>query len=544
MNRYAVFHAADSTYCFPASLHELTLRLRAARDDLAAAEVIYESKYVFGTSQRRAPLRKIGSSELFDYYSVTLRLRDTRVAYVFYLDDGESRFYFSEDGVTDSYDFSLGYYNFFQYPYINRCDVPQRVEWMEHAVFYQIFVDRFRRGARDKDTSYINLNWGGIPHPGSFAGGDLDGVTERLDHIQALGCSAIYLTPVFQSPTNHKYDVVDYYRVDPHFGGDEALRRLVRAAHGRGMRVVLDGVFNHCSMYLRQFQDVVKKGRDSAYYSWFLIDGDFPDPARGNYEMFAACEYMPKWNTSCREAQDYLIGVGRHYIREYGIDGWRLDVCDEVSHVFWRRFRQAIKEEDPQAVLIGENWHDASASLRGDQYDSIMNYAFTKACLDFFAAGRLDARHMAWRLNEILMRNTDTADRMMLNLLDSHDTNRFFTEVGGDREAFHAALCLLYLFPGAPCIFYGTEFYTPGGYDPDCRRCMDWARKDTAAPLLAKLAALPREGEIAIGEEHGVLVVERGDCALYINRTQTAALVRGRQIRENSHLLLKGGEPI
>ena len=145
MNRYAVFHAADSTYCFPASPHELTLRLRAARDDLAAAEVIYESKYVFGTSQRRAPLRKIGSSELFDYYSVTLRLRDTRVAYVFYLDDGESRFYFSEDGVTDSYDFSLGYYNFFQYPYINRCDVPQRVEWMEHAVFYQIFVDRFRR---------------------------------------------------------------------------------------------------------------------------------------------------------------------------------------------------------------------------------------------------------------------------------------------------------------------------------------------------------------------------------------------------------------
>lgn len=238
----------------------------------------------------------------------------------------------------------------------------------------------------------------------------------------------------------------------------------------------MDAVFNHCSDRMSQFQDVLDKGKDSPYYDWFFIDGEKPEQEKLNYETFASCEYMPKLNTSNPEVQRFLIDIGCYYIKEYDIDGWRLDVSDEVSHEFWRSFRKAVKGCKREAVIIGENWHDAYSNLRGDQYDSIMNYAFTKGCLDYFARENMNAQQFAWKLNDLLMRNSDTVNSMMLNLLDSHDTHRFFSEVGENRFKLKAALCLLYLFPGTPCIYYGTEILMPGGYDPDCRRCMDWEK--------------------------------------------------------------------
>lgn len=476
MNRHAMQHIVDSSYCFPVSEKEIVLRLRTARDDIKAVQVIYESKYLFGMQQQRAYMTKSHTSELYDFYSIQLKLEDTRLAYVFLVDDGEKSYFFSEDGISESYDYTLGYYNFFQYPYINKVDIIERVDWMKDAVFYQIFVDRFCMGDTTKDTSYINCNWGDIPNPKTFAGGDLKGITKKLDYIKATGCNAIYLTPVFQSISNHKYDISDYYRVDEHFGSNEDLKELVEEAHKRGMKLVMDAVFNHCSDRMMQFQDVLEKGKESPYFNWFFIDGEKPDQETVNYETFAACDYMPKLNTSNPEVQKFLIDIGCYYLKEYDIDGWRLDVSDEVSHDFWRNFRKAVKGCKKDAVIIGENWHDAYSNLRGDQYDSIMNYAFTKACLDYFARECLDAQGLAWKLNDLLMRNSDTVNSMMLNLLDSHDTHRFYSEVGESRFKMKAALCLLYLFPGTPCIFYGTEILIPGGYDPDCRRCMDWEK--------------------------------------------------------------------
>ena len=478
MNRYALQHIPDSAYCFPVSEHEMGLRLRTAKNDLTQVWVIYESKYRFGQVQKKEAMQKTLSGELFDYYTLRLNLQDTRLSYIFYLFDGENYYYFSEDGVTESYDFTHGYYNFFQYPYINRADLPKKVEWLERAAFYQIFVDRFCIGDQRKDASYVNLAWGEIPDPKSFAGGDLRGIIQKLDYIKDLGCSALYLTPIFQSVSNHKYDISDYFRIDPQFGSEEDLKDLVDQAHRRGMRVVLDAVFNHCSEDISFFQDVKEKGKASPYYNWFVIDGEYPVKEPCNYEVFADCDYMPKLDTSDSQVQDYLISVAVHYIQEYDIDGWRLDVSDEVSHDFWRRFRKEVKRAKSDAVIIGENWHYASNYLRGDQYDSIMNYAFTKCCLDYFAYDKLSAEQASNRLNELLARNTDTVNDMMLNLLDSHDTDRFLSEVNGNEEKLQAALCLLYLFPGEPCIFYGTEILTPGGYDPDCRRCMDWERAD------------------------------------------------------------------
>ena len=376
MNRYAMQHIMDSSFCFPISENEIEIRLQTARDDMKWVELIYESKYVFGMTQKRARMNRAYSSELFDYYTIRLQLEDTRLAYVFYVNDGKESCFFSEDGITRDYDYTKGFYNFFQYPYINQADIMEEVDWMKEAVFYQIFVDRFYMGDKDKDTSYINCHWGDIPTPFSFAGGDLRGITEKLDYIMSFGCNALYLTPVFCSISNHKYDISDYYAIDPEFGTAQDLKTLVEEAHRRGMHVVLDAVFNHCSDRMMQFQDVIAKGRESKYYDWFFIHGDRVERNEHgyNYETFASCDYMPKLNTSNPRVQEYLIGIGCHYLKEYGIDGWRLDVSDEVSHDFWRAFRKAIKGCNKNAVIIGENWHNAYSNLRGDQYYELCVY--------------------------------------------------------------------------------------------------------------------------------------------------------------------------
>lgn len=556
MNRYAMQHIVDSSYCFPISKNEIVLRLRTGKNDIACAEVLYESKYVIGEKQKRAKMRKAYIGEIFDFYEVKLTLEDTRLAYVFYVNDGEENYYFSEDGVTKNYDFTVGFYNFFQYPYINEADIMECVPWMKTATFYQIFVDRFHQGDMEKDNSYINLKWGEIPTPKSFAGGDLKGIIEKLDYIEELGCNTIYLTPVFRSISNHKYDISDYYNVDKQFGTNEDLKRLVQLAHEKDMRVVLDAVFNHCSDEISQFQDVLQKGKKSEYFDWFVIRGDEVNKERDNYESFAACTYMPKWNTSNEEVQQYLIDIGTHYLTEYDIDGWRLDVSDEISHDFWRSFRKAVKAKKKDAVIIGENWHDANTYLLGDQYDSIMNYSFTKLCLDYFAFGKKNAEEAAWKLNEILMRNTDTVNKMMLNLLDSHDTHRFFKEVEKDREKMKAALCLLYLFPGVPCIFYGTEILTEGGYDPDCRRCMDWSKIGTQGEfgevyrLLQNLSKLRKKYEISdsvveITAREEVLVIEhnlKNDILkLYINVTGKEQVVDEITVKSNGYVICVNG---
>lgn len=557
MNRCAIQHIVDSSYCFPVSPNEIVLRLRTEKDDIIRAQVIYESKYVIGETQKSADMRKAYTGELFDFYEVKLTLEDTRLAYVFYINDGERNYYFSEDGVTENYDFTLGYYNFFQYPYINDADIMDCVPWMKKAVFYQIFVDRFNIGDMEKDMSYINCKWGDIPTPKTFAGGDIKGITEKLDYIRKLGCNAIYLTPVFKSISNHKYDISDYYTVDPQFGTNKDLKELVDTAHSKGMKVVLDAVFNHCSENLAQFQDVVEKGKASRYFDWFVIRGDEISPEKDNYETFAACDYMPKLNTSNEEVQEFLLDIGTHYLTEYDIDGWRLDVSDEISHYFWRKFRERIKGTKKDAVIIGENWHDANSNLRGDQYDSIMNYSFTKLCLDYFATECKNAEQAAWKLNELLMRNTDPVNAMMLNLLDSHDTHRFFKEVGRNRFKMKAALSLLFMFTGAPCIFYGTEILTEGGYDPDCRRCMDWKKANPDGEysdiyeLIQVLSSLKKyqnmaDGTVKIYAESNVLILinkaEEREIKLMINNTADKQMVDSAAMEPYSFSIsLNGG---
>lgn len=540
----AILHASDSKFCFAVSDDEVVLRLRLARECVPdRVEAVYGGKYEYAERRESAEMKRAFEDRLFAWYTVRLKLSDVRLVYVFRLAYEGRIYYFSEDGLTEDYDFSLSYYNSFQLPYINPIDVLHRVKWMKNAVFYQIFVDRFNIGRRDKDMSYVTVKWGDPVNAHSFAGGDIKGITEKLDYIKSVGANAVYLTPVFKAPSNHKYDIEDYKTIDPAFGTTDDIKELVAQAHARGMYVVLDAVFNHCSSRIMQFRDVLEKGKRSRYFDWFVIHGDRADMQALNYECFASCPYMPKWNTSNPEVADYLTDIALYWIREADIDGWRLDVSDEVSHAFWRKMRLSVKALKPECVLIGENWHDAGSYLAGDQFDSIMNYAFTKAAMDFFAFGKFGAKGMADKLSSLLMRNGDNVNFMMLNLLDSHDTHRFLTRVGGDRRKLLSAFALSVFFTGVPFIYYGTEIAMEGGYDPDCRRTMDWeraAKRGEVFDAVRELAELRRnsdalrDGDIAVRAEGELLIVtrrtERETAVLAVNNTPDAAVFEGESI--------------
>ena len=519
MNKHAIYHRPESNYCFAIDEKTVVLRIRFAKGEkLNSLSVLYNSKYDIAKVQYRADMPFLCTDGAYDYYCATVKLRDPRLSYVFEFSSDEGKYYFCETGVKESYDFSLAYYDSFQYAYINKNDIIQNVSWLNNAVFYQIFVDRFAKGSK-KDESYINASWGEIPTPKSFYGGDLDGICEHLDYIKGLGVTALYLNPIFKSPSNHKYDIVDYYEIDEMFGGEEAFRRLVKACHEKGIRVMLDAVFNHVSEGFYPFGQVLSAGKESEYFDWFIINGDRINKKRDNYACFASCEYMPKLNTNNKEVQSYLIDVAKHYITEYDIDGWRLDVADEVSHDFWRQMRRKIKAIKPDAVLIGENWHNSESFLQGDQFDSIMNYGVTKAFLDFFARESIDEKGFAEALNSQLMRYTDTTNNMMFNLLDCHDTHRFITEVSGDRRKLMLALLTLVFLPGSINLYYGTEILTEGGYDPDSRRTFDWDKLNDpvirgTVGEVAYIMKLKEQPAIA----HGTVRISSGDGLITIER--------------------------
>lgn len=518
MNKQAILHIPETKYCYPINQNTIVLRLRMDKeDDVDSVEVVYGCKYKYHLEKKTAVMEVKYVDSIFKYYEIQLQLEDVRLSYVFQIWKNNVCYYFSEDGITPNYNFNLSYYNSFQLPYINKNDIHEVVEWMHGAVFYEIFIERFYQGIKEKDTSYINLGCGEIPNPKSFAGGDIPGIRKKLDYIQSLGFNALYLTPVFESISNHKYDISDYKTVDKHFGTNEDLKQLINEVHNKGMKIVMDAVFNHCSNLLPQFQDVIRHGKASKYYDWFIIRGDEVDMDNINYEVFGFCNYMPKFDTSKEEVQKFLLDIALFWIKEYDIDGWRLDVSDEVSHNFWRKFREEVKKAKPECVIIGENWHDANSFLQGDQYDSIMNYAFTKSCLDYYANETIDAKGFAEKLNQLLMRNSGQVNSMMLNLLDSHDTDRFYTSVNKNKDRVLSAIATMIMFMGSPCIYYGTELLMEGGYDPDNRRCFDWEETHwdmsfiEALKKLLSLKQMPalKRGDISISYDDKVCYIER-----------------------------------
>ena len=358
--------------------------------------------------------------------------------------------------------------------------------WVRNAVFYQIFVERFARGEPARDPLGVQP-WGSPPTNGNFMGGNLQGILDRLDYLTDLGITALYLTPIFHSPSNHKYDTQDYFMVDPQFGDLELLRQLVDACHQRGLRVVLDGVFNHCSDQNPFFLDVKRYGPQSRYWNWFHIrNWPFPDHFGNHdevlqwYDCWWGFHTLPKLNYHHPEVEEYFLNVATYWLREAGVDGWRLDVPNEVIQSFWPKFRRAVKAVNPNAYIVGEIWDDASSWLQGDQFDAVMNYRFQKALMGYFAEEQMDTHAFDHTLRYLLQDYPEPAIAVMLNLLGSHDTARPMTVVHRRDEGSHALeslklmAAMQFTCTGAPCIYYGDEIGMEGDKDPDCRRCYPW----------------------------------------------------------------------
>jgi cyclomaltodextrinase len=387
--------------------------------------------------------------------------------------------------------------------------------WVTDSVFYQIFPDRFAQSRR-LDRSGLNLEaWEAAPTAHGMKGGDLFGVAEHLDYLADLGINALYLCPVFSSASNHRYHTYDYYQVDPILGGNQALRELLDKAHDRGMRVILDGAFNHASRGFWQFHHTLENGADSPYLDWFHFD---PDRLAGRrpwgaypsadelqaidregslraigYQGWWNLPALPKFNTQTPAVREFLFGVAEHWIR-FGIDGWRLDVPAEIDDDdFWREFRRRVRQTNPEAYIVGEIWHEAGRWLRGDQFDASMNYPLTAACIGFFPGQHLDlaqamhvggfhgqlqamdAKAFADRIDWCRGLYDADVTRVQFNVLDSHDTPRFLTNASGDVSSLQLGLTFLLTYPGAPCLFYGDEIGMTGGQEPDCRRSFLWS---------------------------------------------------------------------
>lgn len=399
---------------------------------------------------------------------------------------------------------------------------PETPDWVRDAVFYQIFPDRFARSLTVAKPSNLQ-EWGSTPTYHGYQGGDLVGVTERLEYLSDLGVNALYFTPIFQSASNHRYHTHDYEKVDPMLGGTSALRRLIDEAHRRGIRIVLDGVFNHASRGFFAFHDILESGADSAYLDWFDIKG-FPlhayDGAKPpNYTAWWNLHALPKFNIKTVAVREFLLGVARKWV-DFGIDGWRLDVANEIDDDrFWREFRRRVRETNPETYIVGEVWHEASHWLQGDMWDAVMNYLFTRACVAFFIgdetdvsllrktslhpAGPTGAKAFAREIKRISGLYHPAIDAVMLNLLDSHDMARFVSLSGGDQTALRLATLFQMTYTGAPSIYYGDEIGMQGGHDPLNRGAFPWESERWDTSLLHEFQRL-------IAMRHGSVALRRG----------------------------------
>jgi neopullulanase len=371
-------------------------------------------------------------------------------------------------------------------------------DWVRDAVFYQIFPDRFARSTRLPKPDYLE-DWEALPNFRGYKGGDLYGVIEHLDHIQELGATALYLTPIFQAASNHRYNTHDYYQVDPLLGGNQALRELLDTCHTRGMKVILDGVFNHAGRGFFPFHDLLENGSHSPYRDWFHIHS-FPlnayHPQQGiGYSAWWGLASLPKFNTNTPAVRAFLWHVATHWL-EFGIDGWRLDTPSEIDDdTFWQEFRRRCRAINPEAYLVGELWGDASRWLQGDQFDAVMHYELTRAIFGFTAAGSLNqeeigkgaykriaplsAGEFAETISRLQSKYHPEVTAVQFTLLSSHDPARALTIVGEDETALRLALLLQMTYPGAPCIYYGDEIGLTGKHDPLNRQGMPWHKPES-----------------------------------------------------------------
>ncbi|MBK4763631.1 neopullulanase [Enterococcus faecium] len=479
-------------------------------------------------------MKKCLSTNVHDYWEIEVTSETSRLQYAFHVvgEDNTDCFY-GDQGIFPYRENVITEPNFyFRIPYFHQIDRFTIPEWVKETVWYQIFPERFANGDKANDPEHT-LPWGSKdPDREDFFGGDLQGVMDHLDYLTDLGINGIYFCPIFKATSNHKYDTIDYYEVDPAFGDKKLLKNLIDEAHKRGIRIMFDAVFNHMGVHSPQWQDVLKNGEKSIYKDWFHIRffpvdsyqmTDLPETAENiPYDTFAFTPFMPKLNTANPEVQKYLLDIATYWIKEFDIDGWRLDVANEVDHHFWKKFREAVTEIKPDIYILGEIWHSSQAWLQGDEFHAVMNYAFTDSIKDYFAKKKITASQMVSGMNHQQMLYRDQVNEGTFNLLDSHDTARILTLCQGNKELMKSVMAFMFLQKGSPCIYYGTEIGMTGEDDPDCRKCMIWEKEEQDLELfgfIKELVSLRKQLSkiISEGSTQWLIVNDRED-KLYFTR--------------------------
>ena len=385
--------------------------------------------------------------------------------------------------------------NFKEWYYKGKNQLPESGKIEDHEEFYHFVEDWYDIEGLRK-SSFRN---DGKPDVYSFYGGDLAGIKQKLNYLQDLGITIIYFNPLFEACSNHKYDAMDYKKIDPHFGTNEEFKIFTRECHQRGIRIILDVAFNHMGNTSQPFQDALKKGNDSHYFHWFEWK-KWPLPKSGDYKPsdYYSCWWgfgnMPELDYDLsRNSKDenaltelnkakpnwdviyYILSVAEFWLLEMGIDGFRLDVPNEVPFWFWKLFRNKVKNIKPDAYIVAEIWHNASQWVNNDYCDAVMNYAFFKdPVIRFFNLRKSKANDFVDDIRAGLLTYPRQASQVMMNLLDSHDTYRFLEIADNDYQKLKLAVLFQMTFIGTPHIWYGDEIGMRGSFDPDCRRPFNW----------------------------------------------------------------------
>ena len=492
MDFTGVYHKASEQMCYPLNEDELIVNLKTGYD-VKRVFIYYgdpfEAGILGGKEQWAGKKEEICFKKHLRHHlwwTTTLTPRFKRCKYYFELHTEEETWYYFENGFLSEEQIGMEgrMLQCFVRPWMNPADVNSTPDWVNDTVWYQIFPDRFCNGTPEKNGADIE-KWrtGPVSNAERF-GGNLEGIRKKLPYLHDLGISGIYLNPIMEAESTHKYDTRDYTKIDPQFGTNEEFARLVKEAHAHGIRIMVDAVFNHCGRSFGPWADVVEKKSGSPYADWFMIqDWDaferHGDTRDGRFYSFAFTDRMPKLNTNNPEVIRYFCQVCKRWIREFDIDGIRFDVGNEVSHRFLKELRRQLKSVKPDLYLLGEIWHDASQWLGGDEYDSVMNYPLTSGIQDFFLDQAAEKDEFEYMVNRCYTMYMQQNNNVIFNLLDSHDTERLMNRCQ-DLDIFYQQLAILFTMPGSPCIYYGTEIALEGAHDPDCRRCMPWDEIDSA----------------------------------------------------------------
>ncbi|HIX63992.1 MAG TPA: glycoside hydrolase family 13 protein [Candidatus Mediterraneibacter colneyensis] len=486
MDFAAVYHKTSEQMSYPLDEERLIINLKTGYD-VEQVYIIHGDPFdagILGGSEtwkgRREEIVYKKRLPHQIWWTTTLTPPYRRCRYYFELHSSGEVWYYFEDGFLTEEQLNMPgrILQYFTVPWMNPADVNRTPGWVNDTVWYQIFPDRFCNGDPERDSA-DTLPWqtGPVGIADKY-GGDLEGICRKIPYLAELGVTGIYLNPVMEAGSNHKYDTTDYMRIDPAFGDDKVMQRLVALAHEKGIRVMMDAVFNHCGSRFAPWLDVLEKGKKSKYADWFMIRdweqiGKRADTRDGRFYSFSFSDRMPKLNTNHEEVTDYFCTVCEKWVRRYDIDGIRFDVGNEVSHRFLKQIRKHLKNIKPDIYLLGEIWHDASQWLMGDEYDSVMNYPLMSGIHDYFIDRTMDKKEFEYMVNRCYTMYMQQNNNVLFNLLDSHDTERLMNRFH-DLDIFYQQLAVLFTLPGSPCIYYGTEIAMEGSFDPDCRRCMPW----------------------------------------------------------------------